>query len=77
MNGNSVDYIDNLDGLWIEDLHLQANRLKAITGLANLPALKTLDLSKNSISKLKGLENVESLRFLYLSLNNISKVRQL
>ena len=74
LNGNSVDMIENLNGLLIEELYLSANRLKVITGLNNLPVLKTLDLSKNAISKLRGLEGVESLRFLNLSLNSISKV---
>ncbi len=72
--GNSIDLIENLDGLYIEDLYLAANRLKSITGLNNLPVLKTLDLSKNSIVKTKGLENIETLRFLNLSVNNINKI---
>lgn len=55
MNGNSLDAIENLDGLFIEELYLQQNRLRKITGLSKLPALKTLDISKNQISKLKGL----------------------
>jgi len=75
LNGNSVDMIENLDGLWIEELYLSQNRIKVITGVSNLPVLKTIDLSKNSISRLRGLEAVQSLRFLNLSLNNISKVR--
>jgi Leucine-rich repeat (LRR) protein len=74
LNANSIDTIENLDGLYIEDLYLQHNRIKKITGLSNLPALKTLDLSKNQITKLKGLSEVETLRFLYLSLNSINKV---
>lgn len=77
LNGNSIEGIENLDGLWIEDLHLQANRLRVISGLSQLSVLKTLDLSKNKISKLRGLERIESLRFLKLSLNEIGKVEQL
>jgi Leucine-rich repeat (LRR) protein len=77
LNGNSIDTIENLDGLYLEELHLQQNRIKKITGLENLPVLKNLDLSKNQISKLKGLESTLSLRFLNLALNNVSKVGQL
>lgn len=55
LNGNSIDTIENLDGLYIEELFLQSNRIKKITGVENLPVLKNLDLAKNGISKLKGL----------------------
>lgn len=77
LNGNSIDTIENLDGLFIEELYLQQNRLRKITGLQRLPALKTLDLSKNQISKLKGLQETESLRFLRMQLNTVGKIGQL
>jgi Leucine-rich repeat (LRR) protein len=63
---NSIDLIENLDGMNIEELHLSENNIKSISGLSLLPCLKKLDLSKNRIQKLRGLEYVESLRFLIL-----------
>lgn len=77
LNGNNIDTIENLDDLHIEELFLQQNRLRKITGLERLPNLKTLDVSKNQISKLKGLHRTESLRFLKIQLNNIAKIGQL
>ena len=77
MNGNSIDTIENLDGLFIEELYLQQNRIRKLSGLSNLPVLKTLDISKNQISKLKGLQDTQSLRFLRVQLNNVGKVGQL
>ena len=53
------------------------NQLSKITGLTNLPFLRTLDLSRNSIMFLRGLEHVGNLRFLNLSLNRIEKILQL
>lgn len=55
MNGNSIDTIENLDGLFLEELRLQSNRIRRIAGLEQLPVLKHLDLSKNLITKLRGL----------------------
>jgi len=74
---NSIVDIENLDGLYLEELNLSQNEIKKISGLSQLVCLKELDLSKNHIQHLMGLQNIESLRFLNLSLNNIVKVLQL
>ena len=74
LNGNNIDTIENLDDLHLEELYLQQNRLRKITGLERLPNLKTLDISKNQISKLKGLSRTDSLRFLRVQLNTIAKI---
>jgi Leucine-rich repeat (LRR) protein len=74
LNGNNISDIENLDGLFIEELYLSTNHVAQITGLNNLPVLHTLDLSKNEIERLRGLEQIETLRFLNLSLNQIRKV---
>jgi hypothetical protein len=63
--------------LFIEELYLQQNRIRKISGLNKLAVLHTLDLSKNQIQKLKGLQECESLRFLKIQLNNIGKIGQL
>ena len=77
LNQNKIGKIENIEGVNLEELYLAENSLKKITGLTNLPFLRTLDLSRNDIKFLRGLEHVANLRFLNLSLNRIEKILQL
>jgi Leucine-rich repeat (LRR) protein len=77
LNQNSISRIENIEGVNLEELYLAENQLSKITGLTNLPYLRTLDLSRNDIKFLRGLEHVGNLRFLNLSLNRIEKILQL
>merc|ERR1712166_1455752 len=47
LNGNAIEHLENLDGLWLEELFISANNLTKIQNLDTLPVLRTLDLSKN------------------------------
>ena len=74
LNQNNIKRIENIEDINLEELYLANNQLTKITGLNQLPFLRTLDLSRNSITYLKGLEAVANLRFLNLSLNKICKI---
>lgn len=74
---NKIQRIENIDEMHLEELCLAKNEIRAITGLTQLPFLRTLDLSHNQITFLRGLECAHSLRFLDLSLNRVEKILQL
>lgn len=77
LNQNKIRKIENIEEVHLEELYLAENELTKISGLTNLPFLRTLDLSRNNITYLRGLEFVQNLRFLNLSLNKIEKILQL
>jgi hypothetical protein len=53
------------------------NSISEIEGLANFPALKSLNLSNNNISEISGLDHMENLFNLNLSNNKISEIKGL
>lgn len=72
---NKITEIRGLDTLQnLKILSIQSNRIRAISGLDQLPQLEELYISHNALTSLSGLENTKALRVLDISNNKIEKL---
>lgn len=76
MSDNSIDNIEGLDFLPIQELNISKNRLVSLNGLKDLPNLSVLNASNNFVSSLSPLAECMSLTRIDLQNNQLETIRQ-
>lgn len=73
---NNIQAIEGLDNLNINELNLEGNNIKSLSGLASLTRLTALNVAKNNISNITPLAACAQLESLDIRHNNVATIRQ-
>ena len=73
---NNIQVIEGLDNLNINELNLEGNNIKSLTGLESLNRLTVLNVAKNNISNIAPLLTCTRLESLDIRHNNVATIRQ-
>ena len=76
LSHNRISKIESLDGLLMQELNLEGNRITSLDGLSQLPRLSSLNVNKNDIMSLNPLKDCTQLRVLSACDNRLVHIRQ-